>query len=376
MSRQKLSEYKAKSLLIPEYNGTSFHLTNHGIDTSQLDEELKYIIKVDQGVKKRGKSGLIRMNVDKSEVNSAVEELAKSGFTQFIAEPIFTHDDNEERYVSFERTREGIKILYSDHGGVFVEDDPTSVKAYVSEDVPLPKDFVTHVINVMNAQHFAFVEINPLIVRDGSCILLDAAVLVDSAGAYVADWNEDDLVDARKLMESEKRIAELNDNSPAAFSFRILNANGALWFLLSGGGASITIADETMNQGKADVIANYGEYSGGPSTEETYLYTKQVLSQMLQSTAPKKALVIAGGVANFTDVKKTFSGIIQALFEVKDDLVKNRVRVFVRRGGPNEKEGLALIKQFLSQNELLGSIHGSEAILTTVVDEALEYIDA
>jgi len=101
-----------------------------------------------------------------------------------------------------------------------------------------------------------------------------------------------------------------------------------------------------------------------------------VLSQMLQSTAPKKALVIAGGVANFTDVKKTFSGIIQALFEVKDDLVKNRVRVFVRRGGPNEKEGLALIKQFLSQNELLGSIHGSEAILTTVVDEALEYIDA
>jgi len=75
---------------------------------------------------------------------------------------------------------------------------------------------------------------------------------------------------------------------------------------LSGGGASITIADEAMNQGKSSLVGNYGEYSGGPSTEETYLYTLDVLRQVLTSKAPKKAIIIAGGVANFTDVKKTF----------------------------------------------------------------------
>jgi succinyl-CoA synthetase beta subunit len=242
--------------------------------------------------------------------------------------------------------------------------------------VPLPHDFVDHITSVMDAQHFSFVEINPLIVRNDRCFLLDAAVLADSAGEYVADWTEDDVVDPHVPSDSEAAIAEMNQNSPAAFSFRVLNPNGALWLILSGGGASITIADEAMNQGKADLIGNYGEYSGGPTTEESYLYTKHVLEQTFRSNAPKKAIVIAGGVANFTDVKKTFKGVIQALDEVADKLREAQVTVFVRRGGPNENEGLAMMKQFLENNQLLGSVHGSDILLTDVVTEALEYVDA
>ncbi len=228
----------------------------------------------------------------------------------------------------------------------------------------------------MDDQHLSFVEINPLIVRGGDCILLDAAVLADSAGEHTSKWTDDDIVNPHVPSDSEAAVAEMNQNSPAAFSFRVLNPDGALWLILSGGGASITIADEAMNRGKADLISNYGEYSGGPTTEESYLYTKHVIEQLQLSKSPKKAIVIAGGVANFTDVKKTFKGVIQALDEYSDVLKSQGVKVYVRRGGPNEAEGLAMMKKFLEGSGLFGSVHGSDILLTEVITEALEYVDA
>ncbi|HCR55423.1 TPA: hypothetical protein DIV49_00465 [Candidatus Saccharibacteria bacterium] len=376
MARVKLSEYRAKSLLVDNYAGVSLRLSSLDDDIATLDENTPYVVKVDQGIKKRGKQGLLRLNVSKQAARAAVEELASKGFTRFIAEPMFTHEENEERYVSFERAREGIAVQYSEQGGVNVEENPASVQTFTVDTVPLPKAFVQHVIDVMNREHLSFVEINPLIVRDDECVLLDAAVLADSAGEYQASWDEDDVVEARQPTETEAAIAKLNQNSPAAFSFRILNEDGALWLLLSGGGASITIADEAMNQGKSSLVGNYGEYSGGPSTEETYLYTLDVLHQALTSKAPKKAIIIAGGVANFTDVKKTFGGIIQALDEKLGDLQEQGIRVYVRRGGPNEVEGLAMMESYLKKNNLFGSVHGSDIVLTDVINEALEHVDA
>lgn len=376
MARVKLSEFAAKSLLVSDYKGVAIRLSSLDADTQKLDEQTQYIVKVDQGIKKRGKQGLIRLDVTKNDIASAVRELAEKGFSCFIAEPMFAHDDTEERYVSFERTRGGISVQYSEHGGVNVEEKPYSVSTYDPQSVPLPHDFTAHVLSVMDTQHMSFVEINPLVVRGEQCFLLDAAVLVDSAGEYVADWTENDIVEPHVPSDSEAAIAEMNQNSPAAFSFRVLNPDGALWLLLSGGGASITIADEAMNQDKADLIGNYGEYSGGPTSEESYLYTKHVLEEAFRSNAPAKAVIIAGGVANFTDVKKTFKGVIQALDEVADKLREQQIKVYVRRGGPNETEGLSMMTKFLNDNQLFGSVHGSDVLLTDVVTEALEYVHA
>lgn len=377
MARVKLSEFRAKSLLIPGYEGCALMLDNLGAASTALKNGVSYVVKVDQGVKKRGKQGLVRLNVTKETVTSAVRELAEKGFTRFIAEPMVSHEERDEKYVSFERTAAGIVMSYSDHGGVDIEDYPDSVvRSATSADIPLPTEFLDTVAAVMNREHMSFVEINPLVVTRDVCVPLDAAVLVDSAGEQYAHWTSDDVVEARTMTEAEAAVAELNENSTAAFSFRVLNPDGALWLLLSGGGASITIADEAHNAGKAQYIGNYGEYSGGPTTEETYLYAKQVLWQTFQSSALKKALVIAGGVANFTDVKKTFTGIIQALNESLDDCKNQDVKVFVRRGGPNEVEGLALMEKFLKDHGLYGSVHGSDVILTDVIHEALEYVDA
>lgn len=376
MARVKLSEFTAKTLLVEGYAGVSLQLDSLDSDAAKLASDTAYIVKVDQGIKKRGKQGLLRLNVADSDVKQAATELAEKGFSRFVAEPMFAHEDSEERYVSFERTRSGIAVQYSEQGGVNVEDNPDSVQAFTPDTVLLPKAFVQHITDTMNREHLSFVEINPLIVRGDECVLLDAAVLADSAGEYQASWNDDDIVEARKPSETEAAIAKLNQNSPAAFSFRILNLDGALWLLLSGGGASITIADEAMNQGKSDLVGDYGEYSGGPSTEETYLYTLEVLKQALISKAPNKAIIIAGGVANFTDVKKTFGGIIQALDEKLEDLHAQKIRVYVRRGGPNEVEGLAMMESYLKKHDLYGSVHGSDIVLTDVINEALEHIDA
>lgn len=141
-------------------------------------------------------------------------------------------------------------------------------------------------------------------------------------------------------------------------------------------GSAIAEGSEVCHRNKAELIGNYGEYSGGPTREETQIYADTVLAQALQSTAPRKAIVLAGGVANFTDVKKTFAGVIDALTKHIDALKAAGIKVYVRRGGPKEKEGLALMKDFLIKHDIYGSIHGSDIVLTTVVDEALEYVDA
>ncbi len=377
MARVKLTEYRAKSLLAGEYHGVSLHRDSLAADLRNLKAGAEYIIKVDQGVKKRGKQGLIRLGVTKSMARQAVEELASKGFSRFIAEPMYPHDDGEEKYLSVERVRGSYRVLYSPQGGVEIEEHPESVKQFDDmSKVPLPKEFMERLVRVMDQEHLSFVEINPLVVRGEQCVLLDAAVTADSAGEQYASWNGDDIADSHQKSGAELTIANLSDNSSASFSFRVLNPEGAVWLLLSGGGASITIADEAANRGKADVIGNYGEYSGGPTAEETQVYAEAVIEQMLESTAQKKALVIAGGVANFTDVKQTFDGVVAALQKHKKALQKADVKVFVRRGGPNEKEGLRIMKEFLDASGLLGSVHGSDDVLTVVVDEALEYVHA
>ena len=106
--------------------------------------------------------------------------------------------------------------------------------------------------------------------------------------------------------------------------------------MVAGGGASVIYADTITDFGCMSELANYGEYSGDPSEEFTYLYAKTILDLMTRKLNPKgKFLLIGGGIANFTDVAATFKGIIKALKEYQKQLQENKVKIFVRRGGPN-----------------------------------------
>jgi ATP citrate (pro-S)-lyase len=53
-----------------------------------------------------------------------------------------------------------------------------------------------------------------------------------------------------------------------------------------------------------------------------------------------KILIIGGGIANFTNVTATFKGIIRALTSYRTQLIAHKAKIYVRRGGPNWREGL------------------------------------
>jgi succinyl-CoA synthetase beta subunit len=345
------------------------------------------VVKVDQGVKGRFKKGLVKLQVAKDDLIASVQELSTKGYTQFLIEEFVPYESSQEKYLAVVRTRDGLEILYSENGGVDIESRADAIQKIT---VKSPEDFrnssigveplrrvgplfIEKVLEVFENYYFSFLEINPLIVRETQYIVLDLAVEVDSAAEFFVDhvWTPVDFIEDSGKTEEEKNIEDLKSKSQASFKLNVLNQNGSIFVLLSGGGASIVIADEVYNLGFGKELANYGEYSGNPTEEETYLYTKNLLSLMLKSQAEKKVLIIGGGVANFTDVRITFRGVIQALEEVSQELQNQGVKVFVRRGGPNQEEGLAMMKDFLQKNNLFGDVQGPEMVLTDIVKEAV-----
>lgn len=66
-------------------------------------------------------------------------------------------------------------------------------------------------------------------------------------------------------------------------------------------------SDTICDLGGAKDLANYGEYSGAPSEQQTYEYAKTILSLMTAEIHPDgKILIVGGGIANFTNVAATF----------------------------------------------------------------------
>ena len=115
--------------------------------------------------------------------------------------------------------------------------------------------------------------------------------------------------------------------------------------MVAGGGAPVVYADTVAEYGFGHELANYGEYSGAPTKEETYAYAKTLFRLMTRYHRPEgKVLLIGGGIANFTDVAATFTGLIKALEEFADDIKEHEIKIWIRRAGPNYLEGLRKVK--------------------------------
>src|SRR5687768_14452633 len=135
MPRVKLSEFRAKTIvnkyLDETYTGISFDAENDA--TSKIDEfvslDKKYVVKVDQGIKKRFKQGLIKLELSNAhEIIEALGQLKRKGFNHFLIEEMVPHETDSERYLALERTDKGIIAYYSQHGGVDIEEHENEVK--------------------------------------------------------------------------------------------------------------------------------------------------------------------------------------------------------------------------------------------------------
>lgn len=382
MPRRKLSEYRAKHII-----STAMDLNYEGWSVvDDLPNDGRYVAKVDQAVKKRFKNGLVGLDLSADEVKHWITIVQQKGYTGFIVEPYRQHEQSDERYLNLIRDAHGLRMTISPRGGVDIEDQADTLETFIVDDdtdwqqlaekTSLSPDHLRSLVKVFNDNYFTLLEINPYIATNDNVLLLDVAVEVDDAAQLlVSTWSEDDLRQPpRVLTEEEKTVAALNESSPASFAFQMINPDGALFVLLSGGGASVTVCDEIYSAGQGEQLANYGEYSGNPTLEEAYIYTSAVLESLLRSKAPKKALFIGGAVANFTDIAKTFAGVTKAIEKYGDRMKEQGVHVVVRRGGPNQKVGLKNMQNVLDEYDLTAAVYDQTTTLDAAVKRVLEEI--
>merc|ERR1712048_1072082 len=225
--------------------------------------------------------------------------------------------------------------------------------------------------------HFAYLEINPLVMlSDNTVVPLDMAAKIDETAGFLVHqkWGDIDWPPpfGRSAYPEEALIREMDGKTGASLKLTILNEKGRVWTMVAGGGASVVYADTVADYGWGHELANYGEYSGAPSTEETFVYAKTLFSLMLKNKHPDgKFLIIGGGIANFTDVAATFTGLIKALDMFAADIKEHKLKIWIRRAGPNYLEGLRKVKAASDRLGLGIKVYGPETHITAVIPMAL-----
>jgi ATP citrate (pro-S)-lyase len=367
----------------------------------------KLVVKPDQLIKRRGKSKLLLLNADWKEAEKWIKERMNKPVTvgtvtgmldHFIVEPFVPHNENDEYYLAILSQREGDQILFHHQGGINVGDiDAKAVRMTIpigtyptAADLEkqllgnVPKErkkliagFIEGMFKFYADLNYTYLEINPFVVSGNRIVPLDLAAKLDDTAEFVSGRKWGDITFpspfGRMLTKEEAYIEELDSKTGASLKLTVLNPEGRVWTMVAGGGASVIYADTITDLGYMSEMANYGEYSGDPNEEFTYLYAKTILDLMTRKKNPKgKFLLIGGGIANFTDVANTFKGIVRALKEYKDKLKDNKVKIFVRRGGPNYKEGLRIMRELGEQLGVPIEVYGPETHMTKIVSMALK----
>lgn len=385
MSRKKISEYRAKHI-VNGVIGMPYHgwvIDGETKSKQDYDTTKQFVVKVDQAVKQRFKRGLIHLNVSKGELSSKSQDLLDKGYRYLVVEPFFMHAGDVERYLSLRREKDGVVFSYSQSGGIEIEANADTIKSDYFEKFDIEQLAVQTGLTVTQLEalraafddlYMTLLEINPYVISEDGVHILDAAIEVDSSAELLVNaWGEDDIrTPAAKLTEEELVVRKVASESPASFSLDVINPDGSIFLLLSGGGASVVIADEIFTLGKGKELANYGEYSGNPNEEETQIYSEQVIKLLLKSKSKKKVVLIGGAVANFTDIASTFRGIIRTLEKYGKELADQKVKVFVRRGGPRQDVGLAQISEALTRLGLMGGIYDPSVSIPFAVKELVE----
>ncbi len=368
--------------------------------------EEKLVVKPDQLIKRRGKSGMLLLNASWDEVRKWVDERMNKEvqvehitgvLNNFIVEPFTPHAPEDEYYFAIRSVREGDEMLFYHEGGINVGDVDEKAERFIVPIGEMPAmdeiarrllsrvprnradliaGFIEAMFKLYSDLNYAYLEINPIVVVGDTIIPLDLAAKIDDTAEFEsgAMWGAMSFPApfGRELSAEEKYIQDLDSKTGASLKLTVLNPKGRVWTMVAGGGASVIYADTVSDLGFGSELANYGEYSGDPSEEFTCEYARTILHLMTQEKDPRgKVLIVGGGIANFTNVASTFKGIVRALKEYKDTLREHNVKIYVRRGGPNYQEGLRVMRELGNTLGVPIEVYGPETHITSIVPMAL-----
>lgn len=268
-------------------------------------------------------------------------ESTKGTLKNFIVEPFLPHSSNTEYYVCINSAREGDNILFTHEGGVDVGDvdakaltlsipvnqpfpSREEIKSALLTHVPVEKqntlvDFLIRLYSVYVDLHFAYLEINPLVCLDSvdgkpptihyldmaakldqtadficgpkwaiarDLTIYDQAATTTAKGGISADRGPPMVWPApfgRDLTKEEAYIQKLDGSTGASLKLTVLNAEGRIWTMVAGGGASVVYSDAIAAHGFAHELANYGEYSGAPTEGQTHEYARTVSEYLVDT---------------------------------------------------------------------------------------------
>jgi citryl-CoA synthetase large subunit len=169
------------------------------------------------------------------------------------------------------------------------------------------------------------IEINPLVVSNKGLVAVDGVVVLDDDAKYRREISFPERTSCRKATSREIAARKIDaDDYRGVAGKTFVDLDGDIAILTSGGGASMTLMDSLIECGGKP--ANFTEYSGNPPQEKVEKLTRVVLDKKGLS-----GLLVAGVIANFTDIAETLQGVVNVLKEVRPDFP-----IVIRRAGPND----------------------------------------
>jgi len=355
-------------------------------------KQAKLVAKAHEALGSRMKLGLVKVGLDFAGATAAIREMlgrAVGSITvsQVIVSEMIPHKD--EYYAAVKANREGAEILVANCGGIEVEANWERVKKVKVEvgHTPAPETleqlaseagfskamaprmaaFLGRLFACFDNEDAQYLEVNPVVARegDGELVALDAVTLLDADAKFRhPDWTFPFAAEfGRAYSKNELDVMGVDAKIKGSVKF-IEIPGGDTAMLPAGGGASVYYSDAVVARGGK--LANYAEYSGDPPD-----WAVEVLTEKVCSLPGIKNIIVGGAIANFTDVKKTFGGIIAGFRKAKAEGKLAGVKIWVRRGGPREQEGLEAMRALNGEGFDI-HVFDRHTPLTDIVDMALQ----
>ena len=333
-----------------------------GDDAEKKYEELgitEVVVKAQILSGKRGKNNGIKFCSTTDEVVAACAELFANKIKDLQVIAVLIEEKlniAEEHYCSivYDTNSKQPMLIYSTQGGMDIEDVaedkimriPLDIRSDQLPEAQANWDFAQKLYAAFKIEDARVVEINPLVKTvEGNWVAADAKIALDDDAFYRhKEWEtlEPRTMLGRAPTEREILVKKIDEgeNYYRGTAGKYIEMDGDIGLILNGGGASIANMDALLAVGLKP--ANYTEYSGNPPREKVYALAKIVLSK-----PGLKGLWMCGVVANFTNMKDTFMGIIDALDEIKPTYP-----IVVRRDGPESAEAMQLMRECGERNNL------------------------